>query len=136
MLTTYSSPETTNLILQTILTIVSQPEGALEMLRIEDLSPLTEIAVQYPLVLDIFSFTWTNASTIGPPDAVRESIDKYVTILLVVFKDTDAVTLLNFIGNLIPKLTPEVSADCSQPWKHQLTCARLFLKARNGCLLL
>lgn len=98
--------------LQTLLTIVSQPEGALELLRIEDLSPLTEIAPQYPSVLDIFSFTWSNASAIShDTDGVRESIDKYLPILLVLFKDTDAVTLISAFGNLIPKLIPEVSPD-------------------------
>ncbi|EKD21253.1 DUF1941 family protein [Drepanopeziza brunnea f. sp. 'multigermtubi' MB_m1] len=54
-----SPPETTKLILQTLLTIVSHPEGALEMLAIEDLSPLIEITNQYPLALEIFEYGWT-----------------------------------------------------------------------------
>lgn len=107
-----SPPETTKLTLETLLTIASQPEGALEILRIEDLSPLTEIAPQYPSVLDILSYTWTNASVIsGEVERVRDSIDKYMPMLLVVFKDTDAVTLISFFGNLIPKLVPDVSVD-------------------------
>lgn len=98
------------------MTIVSQPEGALEMLRVEDLSPLTEIAPQHSSVLDILTFTWTNASTIANEmDTVRESIDKYMPRLLVTFRDTDAVTLISFFGNLIPKLTPEVSAEITPP---------------------
>lgn len=77
---------------------------------------MTEIAPQYSSVLDIFSFTWTNASaTSKDVEAVRDSIDKYMPILLVVFKDTDAVTLISFFGNLIPKLIPEVSADSLLP---------------------
>jgi hypothetical protein len=100
--------------LQTLLVIVSQPEGAVEMLRVEDLSPLTEIAPQYSAVLDIFSFTWSIASTISQETTVvQQSINKYMPVLLVVFKNTDAVTLINFFGNLIPKLTPAVSADTS-----------------------
>lgn len=80
------------------------------MLRIEDLSPLTEIATQDPLVLDIMAFTWTNASTASIEVlAVRNSIDKIIPALLVVFKGTDAVTLINFIGSFVPKLIPEVS---------------------------
>jgi hypothetical protein len=101
--------------LETLLTIVSQPEGSLKILRIEDLSPLTEIATQDPLVLDIMAFTWTNASTASIEVlAVRNSIDKIISALLVVFKGTDAVTLINFIGSLVPKLIPEVSLHLLQ----------------------
>jgi hypothetical protein len=92
------------------MTIVSQPEGSLELLRVEDLSPLTEIAPQHSSVLDILSFTWTNASAIGNDvTGVQQSIDRHMPKLLVTFKGTDAVTLISFFGNLIPKLTPEVS---------------------------
>lgn len=113
-LTLDSPPETTKLILQSLLTIVSQPEGALEMLNIQDLSPLTEISAQYPLALDILSFTWTNAATIPVEiEKVRRSIDIIVSALQVVFKGTDAVTLLGFIGSLLPKLAAEVSTSTS-----------------------
>jgi len=96
--------------LQTLLTIVSQPEGALELLSIEDISSLTEIATQYPYVLDIISLMWTNASaTARVVEKVRESIDKTMPILLSVFKGTDAVTLIGFAGDFIPKVDPEVS---------------------------
>jgi neurochondrin len=94
------------------MTIVSQPEGSLEMLRVEDLSPLTEIAPQNPSVLDILGFTWSNASVISNEMGdVRESLNKYMPKLLTTFKDTDAVTLISFFGSLIPKLTPEVSSN-------------------------
>lgn len=96
--------------LETLMTIVSQPEGSLEMLRLEDLSPLTNLASQTPSVLDIIGFMWTNASaSTSDTKAVQESIDKYMPKLLDTFKNTDAVTLINFVGNLIPKFTPEVS---------------------------
>ncbi|TGO38163.1 hypothetical protein BHYA_0080g00110 [Botrytis hyacinthi] len=101
-----SSPETTQLILQTLLTIVSQVEGSLELLKVEDLSSLTEIAPQYPLVLDILNYTWANGSTIEV-QAVHESINRVITNLLVVFKGTDAVTFLSFISSFIPKLFSE-----------------------------
>jgi hypothetical protein len=97
--------------MQTLMTIASQPEGALEMLQIEDLSPLTSLAAQDSSALDIMSFAWTNASANGSETKkVQESIDKYMPKLLDAFKNTDAVTLISFVGNLIPKLTPEVSA--------------------------
>ena len=116
-LTLSSPPETTQLILQTLLTIVSYPEGALEMLNIEELSPLTEITAQNALVLDILDFTWANAATsVTDIDKVRNSIDRTIPTLQNVFKGTDAVTLLKFMGAFLPKLTPEVSnhKSCSK----------------------
>ncbi|KAF7889039.1 hypothetical protein EAF00_009339 [Botryotinia globosa] len=101
-----SSPETTQLILQTLLTIVSQVEGSLELLKVEDISSLTEIAPQYPLVLDILNYTWANGSTVEV-QAVYESINRVIPNLLVVFKGTDAVTFLSFISSFIPKLSSE-----------------------------
>ena len=100
--------------------MVSQTEGALRMLSIEDWSPLTEIAPQDSLVLDIITFSWTNASTVSTEVlAVRNSIDKIIPLLLVVFKGTDAVTLVSFIGNLFPKLPPEVSLSSHQTVHHE-----------------
>jgi hypothetical protein len=95
--------------LQTLLTIVSLHLGALEFMTIEDVSPLTEIAHQQPLVLDIFSLAWSNAST-GPSEvpAVRASINRIIPTLLNSFRDTDAVTFLAFIGDTLAKLPPEV----------------------------
>ncbi|TGO19265.1 hypothetical protein BTUL_0005g01140 [Botrytis tulipae] len=101
-----SSPETTQLILQTLLTIVSQVEGSLELLKVEDISSLIEIAPQYPLVLDILNYTWANGSTVEV-QAVYESINRLIPNLLVVFKGTDAVTFLSFISSFIPKLSSE-----------------------------
>jgi hypothetical protein len=82
----------------------------LEVLRIEDSSPLIEIATQYRLVLAIFGYTWMNASTISEEVApVRENIDKIIPALLLVFRQTDAVTLLECLGSFLPKVVPEVS---------------------------
>ncbi|KAL5322648.1 hypothetical protein ACEPPN_010622 [Leptodophora sp. 'Broadleaf-Isolate-01'] len=105
-----SPPDTTKLILQTILTIVSLSEGALEVLAIQDLSPLIEISNQYPLALDILSFSWTNASAINTEvEAVRNSINQVIPALIINFKGTDAVTFIGFIGNMLPKLEPEAA---------------------------
>lgn len=91
------------------MTIVSQPEGALELLHIEDLSPLTEIASQHALVLEILSFTWTNAA-LTPSEApvVQRRIDQILPTLIVNFRGSDGVTFLNFVANLFPKLEPGV----------------------------
>jgi hypothetical protein len=96
------------------LTIASQPDGALEILNIRDLSPLTDIAVQYSLVLDILNYTWTNGATV--PTAVEEvckSINELIPTLQNVFKSTDAVTFITFVASFLPKLKPEVSTSPS-----------------------
>jgi hypothetical protein len=106
-----SSAEANVLILQTLLTIVSLHSGALGFLAIEDVSPLTEIAHQQPLVLDIFSLAWSNASTqlLGVPD-VQKSVHRIIPMLINSFRDTDAVTLLAFIANTFVRLPAEVSS--------------------------
>ncbi|CZR66813.1 uncharacterized protein PAC_16714 [Phialocephala subalpina] len=104
-----SPPETTLLILQTLLSVVSQPEGAVELLHLEDLSPLTELANQYPLVLEIISFTWTNAALMpSEVPVVQKRIDQIFPTLIVNFRGSDGVTLLSSVANLIPKLEPGI----------------------------
>ncbi|CAD6445069.1 35366ff8-8604-47d7-a34b-0c372026f106 [Sclerotinia trifoliorum] len=130
-----SSPETTQLILQTLLTIVSQAEGSLELLKVEDLSPLTEIAPQYPLVLDIFNYTWANGSTINTEvQAVHESINRVIPNLLVVFKGTDAVTFLTFIASFIPKLSSE-ALPRNPKWLKSITILLRALVNRKPTLI-
>lgn len=70
---------------------------------------MTEIAVNQLLALKVISFAWTNASTI--PDevpAVQKSINEVIPKLIVAFKETDAVTFVDFVGELLPKLVSEV----------------------------
>ncbi|ESZ97792.1 hypothetical protein SBOR_1801 [Sclerotinia borealis F-4128] len=130
-----SSPETTQLILQTLLTIVSQVDGSLEFLKIEDLSPLIEIAPQYPLVLDILNYTWANGSTINTEvQAVHRSINKVIPNLLVVFKGTDAVTFLSFIASFIPKLSSE-ALPRSPKWLQPITILLRALINRRPTLV-
>ncbi|PBP26945.1 DUF1941 family protein [Diplocarpon rosae] len=103
-----ATPETTKLILQTLLTIVSQPEGASEILAVEDLSSLIEITNQYPLALEIFQYSWTNASTVNAEvQTVRRSIDQVIPKLILNFRGTDAVTFIAFLGNALVKLESE-----------------------------
>lgn len=85
------------------------PEGASELLDCEDISPLTEIAVQQPMVLDIFSSSLSNlASQSTENQKIALKMDTIVTSLVLSFRDTDAVTLLSFIGDILPKLPSEV----------------------------
>lgn len=106
-----SSPETTKLILQSLLTFVSQLEGALELLNIKDLSPLIEIAPQQSIALDILFYAWSNASADSTESQnIIQQVDDVVLKLLLSFESTDGVTLLHFMGNIIPKLTFEVES--------------------------
>ena len=99
----------TELILKTMVTIVSHEEGAVEFIHIQDLTPLWEIAPQYPIALDVFTYAWVNASTVeGEILRTQESIDEVISALLVAFKDTDGVTLVQAVGNILPRLNTEV----------------------------
>jgi hypothetical protein len=97
--------------LQTLLTFVSQPNGALEFIAIEDLSPLTEIAPQQSLALDIFRLAWSRTAT-EPPEVpkVKDSINKTMPMLINSFNRTDAVTFVAFIGDTLRKLPLEASS--------------------------
>ncbi len=82
-------------------------------MTIEDLSPLTEIAPQQSMVLDIFSRVWTSASTepLQVPK-VRDCINQNIPMLINSFNRTDAVTFVAFVGDILPNLPFEVSLIC------------------------
>jgi len=62
-------------------------------------------------VLEIMNYAWIATSTIDTEvQTVRESIERIMPALVTTFKDTDAVTLISFVGNLLPKL--EFEASC------------------------
>ncbi|OBT64652.1 hypothetical protein VE03_05831 [Pseudogymnoascus sp. 23342-1-I1] len=104
-----SSPESTVLVLQTLLTLASCTVGASQILQVKDVTPLTELATQQPLVLDVIGLSWSNASTTKSNlNIVSSSIDDIMPKLIVVFKDTDAVTLLAFSADTFSKVPPEV----------------------------
>lgn len=107
----YSSAETTQLILQILLTLVSSLQGAQALLDVEDLSPLTEIAPSQPLVLDVFLYAFAQCS-ISAEDklSLRNKVDQIAQALAVSFKGTDAVTLLSFLDQLLRRLDPQVCA--------------------------
>ncbi|KAH6850373.1 Neurochondrin-domain-containing protein [Chaetomium sp. MPI-CAGE-AT-0009] len=103
------SDETTRLTLETLVSLVSQPDGAHVFIALEDLSPLTEIAPSQPLALDVLLYAWLNAMTATPDrDSFRSKIGATINSLVASFKGTDAVTLLSFLGSLLPRLEPEV----------------------------
>ena len=105
-----SSEETTKLTLETLLSMVSHVEGASVFISIDDVTPLTEMAPSQPLVLDIFIHAWLTYMTQPGSDKskLRSTIDQTIQNLIASFKNTDAVTLLAFLANLLPRLEPEV----------------------------
>lgn len=97
------------LLLQTLLSCVSQLSGASELLLIEDLSPLIEIAPNQSMALDVLSYAWSTAlSDLSLVRNVAASLDKTVPKLLLSFKGTDSVTLLKCIGDTLPNLDSTV----------------------------
>lgn len=90
-------------------TLVSRPVGAVELLNVDDKSPLIELSPSQPLALDVISSAWMNAAIADSGRAlVKSSIDFIMKSLIVLFKDTDAVTLLAFVAESITKVPSEV----------------------------
>ncbi|CAK7215755.1 hypothetical protein SCUCBS95973_002585 [Sporothrix curviconia] len=101
-----SSPATptTTLILQTLATLVSRAAGAAVFnTGVGDLSPLTELAPEQPLVLDILLYAWLHGllADRATAMAVSATINKTLPALAAAFKDTDGVTLLDFVAKLL-----------------------------------
>lgn len=108
-----SSDETTQLILETLLTLVNSPKGARKFLAVDDLSCLIEIAPAQPLVLDLFLHAFTQSTiSVKETSSLSSRIDSTIKALAVSFKGTDGVTLLNFVDRLLRRLDPEV---CCRP---------------------
>lgn len=115
-LTGNSSKETATAALETLVSLVNQPEGAKVFVAIQDLTPLTEMAPSQPLVLDILLHAWLNAmSEAGNKGGLRSAIDKTIGDLVSSFKGTDGVTLLAFLASLLPQLEPEVCLSSPKP---------------------
>lgn len=87
------------MILQLLHTLVSSQQGAQAFVKIEDFSPLTEIAPSHAQVLDILCFAWLNSMTsFEDHAALAKQIDGTIQSLVSSFTGTDAVTLLEFLG--------------------------------------
>ncbi|KAL1843774.1 hypothetical protein VTJ49DRAFT_7484 [Mycothermus thermophilus] len=105
----HSSQDTARLILETLISLVSQPEGARVFVGVQDLSPLTEMAPSQRLALDTLLHASLSAMTPDTDKAsLRSKIDSTIASLAASFTGTDAVTLLSFLADLIPRLEPEV----------------------------
>ncbi|ATY61971.1 hypothetical protein A9K55_008426 [Cordyceps militaris] len=104
----YSTGETTGLLLQTLYTLVNSGEGADVLMQVEDTTPLSEIATSHAMVLDIFGRAWLHRMAGGAPGAgFAQKVDAVIQSLAVLFKGTDGVTYLAFMGNFLHHSTPE-----------------------------
>ncbi|KAI9167383.1 putative pyridine nucleotide-disulfide oxidoreductase RclA [Paramyrothecium foliicola] len=95
----YSSEDTTKLVLQLLHTLVSFQPGARAFAGINDLTPLTEIAPAHGTVLDILYYAWLNAMTVmDDKSQLSAQVRTALQSLVSSFTNTDAVTLLDFLG--------------------------------------
>ncbi|KAM0812470.1 putative DUF1941 family protein [Seiridium cardinale] len=99
-----SSEETTDLILKTLLTIVSSSsEGSSAFDVVDDWSPLVEIAPKQPMVLSILAWSWINGIN-SDRTAAATRINDTIGALCASYKGTDGVTLLDFLSKLLSRL--------------------------------
>lgn len=72
------------------------------MVKVDDLSPLTEIAPSHAIVLDILCYAWLNSMTVVEDKlALASLVDETIQTLVSSFTSTDAVTLLEFLGTFL-----------------------------------
>ena len=95
--------------MQTLQNLTSSPEGAAVFLTIEDLSPLLELVPSHRESLAVLSSAWLNGMGVAQTrSTLPPVIDKTISQLVVSFKGTDAVTLMEFLGNFIWTADPQV----------------------------
>ncbi|KAM0245876.1 hypothetical protein ACHAQJ_010421 [Trichoderma viride] len=105
----YGSEETVNMLLQLLYYLVSSQEGAMTLVKIDDLSSITEIAPSHATAMDILRHAWLNAMVVVDDTAyIADRIDGNVQSLVSSFRDTDAVTFLEFLGLLLRQVSSEV----------------------------
>lgn len=79
------------------------------MVKLDDLSPLTEAAPSNPLALDILGHAWLNVlGVLEGWGSISIHLNKNIQNLASSFKGTDAVTLLEFLGNFLRQANPKV----------------------------
>ncbi|KAI1645326.1 DUF1941-domain-containing protein [Daldinia loculata] len=106
----YSSKETTQVIIETLLTLVTVPGGAKSFadLDIDDWTPLIEIAPEHSHVLTIFIWAWergpTDLEDEATQEAMRTKIDQGIQSFVSSFIGTDATSLLEFISHVLRNL--------------------------------
>ncbi|TFB00826.1 hypothetical protein CCMA1212_007300 [Trichoderma ghanense] len=105
----YGSDETLTMLLLLLFALVSSREGAMELVKMDDLSSLTEIAPSRAIVMDILRHAWLNAMVaVEDTPYLANHIDQNVQSLVSSFKGTDAVTFLEFLGLLFRQANPAI----------------------------
>ncbi|KAH0544933.1 hypothetical protein FGG08_001013 [Glutinoglossum americanum] len=103
-----SSPETTTMILRTLLTFSSGEKGPEKLLSVEDWSPLLEIAPQQSLATSILKFVFIKGA--ARPDLlpqVRQRLGGTLPALILAFRDSSSSLLLELLADLFKMLPPE-----------------------------
>jgi hypothetical protein len=116
-LTCTSSKETTDALLQTLSSLVNHKQGAQVLLKVEDLSPLTELAASHATALDVFSYAWLNVMVeTQDKRGLASNVDQVMQKLVASFTGTDGVTLLEFIGSFFQQADTAVgTCQVEQP---------------------
>ncbi|OTA66493.1 DUF1941-domain-containing protein [Hypoxylon sp. EC38] len=106
----HSSKETTRVIIEALLTLITVPEGAriFAGLEVDDWAPLIEIAPEHSHVLTIFIWAWERGTTglenEQSREAMRAKIDNGIQAFVSSFIGTDATSLLEFISHILRNL--------------------------------
>ncbi|KAH9900650.1 DUF1941-domain-containing protein [Xylariomycetidae sp. FL2044] len=122
----YSSKETVQVIIQTLVTLVSTSEGAhiFAHLDADDWTPLIEIAPEYAHVLTIFIWSWEKGTagldTQESKGLMRGKIDKAIQSFVSSFIGTDATSLLEFVAHVLRNLDADL-ITLSPKWLEALT---------------
>ncbi|KAL6786808.1 Neurochondrin domain-containing protein [Trichoderma sp. SZMC 28012] len=105
----YGSEETVKMLLQVLHALVSSQEGAMALVKVEDLSSITEIAPSHAVAMDILRHAWLNSMVVvDDASYLADRIDRNVQSLVSSFRGTDAVTFLEFLGLLLRQASSEI----------------------------
>ncbi|KAL8285172.1 hypothetical protein RB597_002325 [Gaeumannomyces tritici] len=111
-----SSEETTILILQALVVLVSYAEGAQAFVQLQDISSLIENAPSQPLALEVLSHAFlASVATTQDKKALSLRIEHMVSSLIATYTGTDAVTLLAFLADFLRRLDKDLLPQ-KPPW--------------------
>lgn len=103
------------------------------IVKVDDLSPIIEIAPTNALPLNILHYAFLN--TMGRVDSTAElkkTVNDTIQSLVSSFKGTDAVTLLSFLGDFLRQADPVVCAHQVSLYLQLTYVIRLYPPAQNG----
>ncbi|KAI0976135.1 Neurochondrin-domain-containing protein [Xylaria arbuscula] len=114
----YSSPETTQRILDLIHVLVQQPYGraaggatCFAELDVDSWASLIESAPANETVFSIFQWAWVNGTLNAPVEAMRTKIDDALLLFVSSFKGHHPTPLLDFITLVLDNLNPNLRSS-------------------------